>query len=282
MDIVARIIGDGLSKKLGQSVVVENRGGAGGVIAARSVSQAKPDGYTLLVGVESSNTRGVALNKSLPYDATKDFSYIGKIAKQRNLLVVNPELPVSNVKELIANAQANPSKLNYGGTYGATSHIGGIQFDLLNNTKMTFISYQGGAQPISDLMGGMVQVGFFTEATIAEQVKSGKLKALAITGPERSAAFPDVPTLKEAGAKPMELAPWFGIVGPPGMPQPVVEKLESAINQLTHNKEFVEKLESIGAVPIMDSDSKSFTQDVAKEIAYWKKFVSDTNIPVNK
>ncbi|WP_454690790.1 Bug family tripartite tricarboxylate transporter substrate binding protein [Achromobacter aloeverae] len=280
-DIIARIIGKGLAEQLGQSVIVENRGGAGGVIAARIVATSRPDGYTLLVGVESSQTRGVALNKTLPYDAEKDFTYIGKIAKQRNLLVVNPKLPVSNVKALIAYAKAHPGELNFGGTYGATSHIGGELFDLDNGVKMTFVSYPGGAQPITDLIAGTVQVGFFTEATIATQVKAGMLKPLAMAAPERSPAFPDVPTLAEAGARPMELSPWFGLAGPPGMPAAVVGRLSKALDVLAHEQAFQAQLAAIGAASIPGSTPTSFHDDVVREIAYWKKFVADAHIPIN-
>ncbi|MFJ3463465.1 Bug family tripartite tricarboxylate transporter substrate binding protein [Achromobacter spanius] len=280
-DIIARLIGKGLSEQLGQPVVVENRGGAGGVIAARSVATAPPDGYTLLVSVESSQTRGVALNKTMPYDAVKDFSYVAKIAKQRNLVVIDPKLPISDIKGLIAYAKKHPGELNYSGTYGATSHIGGALFDMDNAVKMTFVSYPGGAQPITDLIAGVVQVGFFTEATIAAHVKSGKLKALAIAAPERSPEFPDVPTLSEAGARPMELSPWFGLTGPSGMDAQVVKRLDQAISAMVQDKHFQEQLATIGAVPIRGSSPQVFQKDVVREIDYWKKFVVDANVPVN-
>lgn len=280
-DIIARLIGKGLSEQLGQPVVVENRGGAGGVIAARAVAAAAPDGYTLLVSVESSQTRGVALNKTLPYDAAKDFTYIGKIAKQRNLVVIDPKLPIPDVKGLIAYARKHPGELNYSGTYGATSHIGGALFDMDNGVKMTFVSYPGGAQPITDLIAGVVQVGFFTEATIAAHVKSGRLKALAIAAPERSPDFPDVPTLAEAGARPMELSPWFGLTGPAGMDAGVVQRLSQAVSTLVRSPTFQAQLATIGAVPIPGSTPQAFQKDVNQEIAYWKTFVVDANIPVN-
>ncbi|OWT66379.1 hypothetical protein CEY11_01200 [Candidimonas nitroreducens] len=280
-DIIARIIGRGLSEKLGQSVVVENRGGAGGMIAARAVASAKPDGYTLFVSVESSQTRGAALHKSLSYDPVKDFTYIAKIAKQRNLLVVNPRFPASNVAEFLAYLKANPGKVNFGGTFGATSHIGGILFDLENKTRMSFISYQGGAQPITDLMAGVTQVGFFTEATIASAVKAGKLKPLAVCAPERSPEFPNLPTIGEAGAHPMELSPWFGLAGPAHLPPAIVSRLEHAVEQLVSDKTFNTQLQQIGAVSIVGSNAKSNQSDVVREIAYWKKFVADAKIPIN-
>lgn len=280
-DIIARLIGKGLSEQLGQPVVVENRGGAGGVIAARSVATSPPDGYTLLVSVESSQTRGVALNKSLPYDAVKDFTYVGKVAKQRNLVVVDPKLPFGDIKGLIDYAKRHPGELNYSGTYGATSHIGGALFDMDNAVTMTFVSYPGGAQPITDLIAGVVQVGFFTEATIAAHVKSGKLKALAIAAPERSPDFPNVPTLSEAGARPMELSPWFGLTGPAGMDAQVVARLSQAVTTLVQDKQFQAQLATIGAVPIAESSPQAFQNDVVQEIDYWKKFVVDANVPVN-
>lgn len=280
-DIIARLIGKGLSEQLGQPVVVENRGGAGGVIAARAVATSPADGYTLLVSVESSQTRGVALNKSLPYDAVKDFTYVGKVAKQRNLVVIDPKLPITDIKGLIAYAKRHPGELNYSGTYGATSHIGGALFDMDNAVTMTFVSYPGGAQPITDLIAGVVQVGFFTEATIAAHVKSGKLKALAIAAPERSPDFPNVPTLSEAGARPMELSPWFGLTGPAGMDAKVVARLSQAVSTLVQDKPFQAQLATIGAVPIAGSTPQAFQSDVVREIDYWKKFVVDANVPVN-
>lgn len=281
-DIIARIIGQGLSHQLGQPFIIENRGGAGGTIAARSVAAANPDGYTLLVAVESSNTRGVALNKTMPYDTEKDFSYIAKVAKQRNLVVVNPDLPVSSITDLIQYAKAHPGKLNVGGTFGATSHIGGILFDQDNHTQMTFIAYPGGSQPISDLMAGILQVGFFTEATISQQVKANKLKPLAVAAPERSPSFPDLPTVAEAGGHPMELSPWFGLAGPAGLPAPVVSRLEQAVKNLVSDDSFIKQLEAIGALPIVGSTSKAFQTDITKETAYWKQFVIDANIPINQ
>lgn len=279
-DIVGRIIGQALAKQIGVPVIIENRGGAGGTIGASYVAKAKPDGYTLLVAVESSQTRGQALNPSIPYDQQKDFTYIRKLAKQRNLVLTNPDVPVKSVKELIAYATANPGKLNTGGTFGATSHIGGALFDELNGTKLTFINYSGGSQPITDLMAGTVQVGFFTEATVAGHVRAGKLRALAVAGPDRSPAFPDLPTITEAGAKAMDLSPWFGIAGPAGMPPDVVNKIGGALDKIKSDPEFVQQLETIGALPVSGSTKESFTSDVGTEIVFWNNWAKtqDTSL----
>lgn len=279
-DIIARVIAQSLGKELKGSVIVDNRGGAGGIIGAEAVAKAKPDGYTLLVAVESSQTRGQALNAALPYDQLKDFTYIRNLAKQRNLVVVNPQVPVNNVKELIAYAKANPGKLNSGGTFGATSHIGGTQFDALNGTELTFVNYKGGAQPISDLMAGVVQVGFFTEATIAQHVKSGKIKALAVAAPERSPAFANLPTVQEAGGKPMDLSPWFGIAAPAGTPSAVTKKIAAALDKVVANPEFLAQLETLGAVAVKDSSPEAYSKQVAHEIDFWNNWAKTLKTPL--
>ena len=274
-DIVGRVIGQLLSKELGQPVIVENNGGAGGLIGASNVAKAKPDGYTLLVSVESSNTRALALNPSVPYDQEKSFTYIRKVAKQRNLVVVNPKLPVSSISELIAYLKAHPGEVNFGGTYGATSHIGGTLFDTANGTKMTFINYSGGAQPITDTIAGVVQVGFFTEATVAQHIKAGTLRALAVAASERSPAFPDVPTVEQGGAKPLDISPWFGIAGPAKLPPEVVAKIGAALDKGADNKEFLTQLDTLGAVPVHGSTSETYARDVGQEITFWNKWAKD-------
>ena len=279
-DIVGRVIGEALSKQLNQSVVVVNKGGAGGTVAAGFVAKQKPDGYTLMLDVESVKTRAPAIFKSLPFDPIKDFSPIAKMAKQRVLVVVNPSLPVNSVKELIAYAKANPEKVNFSGTYAASSHIGGALFNLLNGVNMTMVSYPGGAQPITDLIGGVVQVGFFTESTVAQHVKAGKLKALAIAANERSSQFPQLPTLKEAGAAAMDISPWFALTAPAGTPQPIIDRLHAAAKAITEDKAFSERLVTIGAVPIIGSTPDSYTKESIADIAYWKKFVVDAKFPM--
>jgi len=281
-DIIGRVIATAFSKAIGETVIVENRGGAGGTIGANTVARAKADGYTLLVAVESSQTRGLALNSKLPYDQVKDFTYIRNVAKQRNLIVVNPELPIQSVKELIEYDKAHPGKLNRGGTYGATSHIGGALFDKANGTNLTFVSYAGGAQPITDTIAGVVQVGFFTEATVAQFVKSGKLRALAIAGPDRSPAFPNLPTVVESGGKPLDLAPWFGIAGPAGMPASVVAKIGAASDKLANDPEFIAQLENLGALPIKGSTMENFTKQVQEEGDYWTNWAKSQPVPISQ
>lgn len=279
-DIIGRLIGQHVAQETGQPVVIENHGGAGGVLGAGLVTRSKPDGYTILVSVESSQTRGVALRGTLPYDQVSDFTFIRKAAKQRVLLVVNPSVPVSTVRELIDYLKAHPEKLNAGGTLGASSHIGPTLFDMLNGTKMTFINYSGGSQPITDLLAGVVQVGFFTEATVAQYIKTDKLKALAIAASTRSPAFPQLPTMEEGGGKPMDISPWFGIVGPAGLPPAVVNKLGAALDKIAENQEFLSKLEIMGAVPVRGSSSETFKREVEEEISFWTKWAAEIKLPV--
>jgi tripartite-type tricarboxylate transporter receptor subunit TctC len=279
-DIIGRVIGRQLSKELGQQVVIVNTGGAGGIVAATTVSRADPDGYSLLVSVESSQTRAQALYGQLTYDQERSFSFLRKVAKQHSLIVVNPQFPVHSVGELIAYLKAHPGEVNVGETFGTSSHIGGTLFDMANGTKMTFVSYPGGAQPITDTVSGTLQLGFFTEATVAELVKAGSLRALAIAAPERSRAFPDLPTVTEAGSKPIDPSPWFGVVGPANMPPDVVSKLGEALDRMTASEEFLAALETLGAVPIQGSTSESFAQDVGREIVFWNQWAKDVNAPI--
>lgn len=280
-DIVGRIIAQHLARELKGNVIVENRGGASGVIGAGVVARAQPDGYTLLVGVESSNTRGAALNK-LPYDPVKDFTYIRKVDKQRALVVVNPSLPVKSVKELIEYVKAHPAKVDFPGTYGASSHVGGLLFNLLNGLDMQFINYQGGSQPVTDVVSGLLPVGFFPESQVAGFVQSGKLRALAVAADVKSPGFPALPTIAEAGAAPMDASAWQSVVGPAGMPPEITKKISDAIGRMIVDKDFLAQLETIGGSAIPDSSPEKFTKEVPEEIAFWKKFVVDAKVPVNE
>ena len=279
-DIVGRLIADELGKQLNQTIVIENRGGAGGIIGAGIVAKAKPDGYTLLVSVESSQTRGLALNPTLTYDQVKDFTFVRKLAKQRNLVLVHPSLPVKSIAELIAYDKAHPGELNCSGTFGTSSHIGCTLFNTLADTRITFVNYPGGSTPISDLIAGTVQVGFFTEATVAQQVSTGALRPLAIAATERSPAFPALPTVGEATGKPLDISPWFGVVGPAGLPPEVAKVLGDALDKVSASKEFVARLETIGAVPILQSTAESYRKDVSDEILFWDKWAKDIKVPL--
>lgn len=279
-DIMGRMVADALSKELGQPVVVENKGGASGLIAAEYVNRQSSDGYTLMLTSESLQSRSAAVFKKLPYDPIADFEPIGKFGKQRTLMVVHPTSKFNNVKDFIAFAKANPGKLFYSSTYSTSSQFGGALFGLLNGIEMTPVNYMGGAKPITDLLGAQVDVGFLVESTVAEHIKAGKLKLLASASAERSSIFPNSPTLKEAGGAPMDISPWFGIVAPAKTPRAIVDRISTALLRAIKSKDLQQRLDGIGAVPIIGSTPQAFGNDLKSEIAYWRKFVKDSNFPL--
>lgn len=274
-DVLARIVAKNLGDQLGKQVIVENTGGAGGTIGALNVARATPDGYTLLMSVEATQTRAKVFYPKVAYDQLTSFTLLRKMAKQRAVLVVNPNFPAKSVAELVAYAKARPKELNYGGTLGTTSHIGGTIFDKLYGTQLTFVSYAGGNQPITDLLSGTTQVGFFTESTVAEYIKAGSLRALAVLAPERSLIFPDLATIEEAGGKAFDISAWFGVAGPAGLPPAVVQRLMDALNKVSDSPEFASHIQFIGAVPIKGSNPQNFAADVAKEVAYWGEWAKE-------
>lgn len=274
-DNLGRIIAEHLSKQLHQSVVVENRAGAAGAIAAATLVAQKPDGYTLMIDTESVSSRAPAVYRKLPYNPLAEFSRIAKLAKQRSVLVVNKALPIGSVKEFLAYARAHPGALNYGTTYGSSSHIAGALFCKLNGVSLVPVSYKGGGQLVSDLLAGVVQVGFYAESTVASFVRAGKIRALAAIAEDRSALFPELPTLKEAGAASMDASAWAGIVAPKGTPAAVIERLSQAAQQIAADPAFAEQLRPLGATVITGSTPRSYLDETVVEAGFWKKMVTD-------
>ncbi len=193
---------------------------------------------------------------------------------------MHPSLPVKSIAELIAYDKAHPGELNCSGTFGTSSHIGCTLFNTLADTRLTFVNYPGGAAPISDLIAGTVQVGFFTEATVAQQVSTGALRPLAIAAAERSPAFPNIPTVEETIGRKLDISPWFGVVGPAGLPPDIAKTLGDALDKVGASPEFVAKLETIGAVPIRGSTTRSFEKDVSTEIVFWDQWAKDIKVPL--
>lgn len=279
-DIMARVIAESLTSQLGRPVIVENKSGASGLIAAEHVARSKPDGYTMLLTSESLQSRAAAVYKKLPYDPLGDFAPIGKFAKQRTLLVVNANSPLSSVRDLIVQAKAKPGKLNYAATYSTSSQFGGALFSLLNKVDMVAVGYPGGAKPITDLLGGVVDVGFFVESTVAEHIKAGKLKVLASASIDRSTLFPNAPTIAEAGGAPMDVSPWFGLAFPANTPAPIIEKTSLALQHGLKTPELLKRFETIGAFTIEGSTPATFAAELQKETVYWKNFVKQSNFPL--
>lgn len=279
-DIIGRLVAESLSQQLHQAVIVENKGGASGIIAADYVARQPGDGYTILLTSESLQSRAAAVFKRLPYDPINDFRPIGKFAKQKVLMVVNSSSKFKSVKEFLAYARENPAKLNYGATYSTSSQFGAALFNQLNKIEMVGIYYPGGAKPMTDLLGNVVDVGFFVESTVSSFVQAGSMRALAVASNERSSLFPSVPTLREAGAAPMEVSPWFGLVVPAKTPDKIVSALSDALSKAVDSPVMRGRMNVIGASAIRGSTPEKFGTELREEVTYWKKFVADTKFPL--
>lgn len=228
-DILSRDFAAKLSEELKQQVLIENKPGAGGTIGADIAAKAIPDGYTLTIGTSSNHAIAVSLYKKLPYDPVKDFVPITMLAVSQNVVVINPGVPANNIKELVAYAKANPGKLNFGSSgNGTISHLTGEMFNTLNGTQITHIPYKGSAFVFPDLLSGQISVMYDSTISIGSLVKSGKVKALAVTGAKRSSLVPDLPTVAESGYPGFESTNWFGLFAPAATPKDILAKLNAA------------------------------------------------------
>ena len=228
-DILSRDFAAKLSEELKQQVLIENKPGAGGTIGADIAAKAAADGYTLTIGTTSNHAIAVSLYKKLPYDPVKDFAPITMLAVSQNVVVINPAVPANNIKELVAYARANPGKLNFGSSgNGTISHLTGEMFNTLNGTQITHIPYKGSAFVFPDLLSGQISVMYDSTISIGSLVKSGKVKALAVTGANRSALMPDLPTVAESGYRDFESTNWFGFFAPAATPKDILAKLHAA------------------------------------------------------
>lgn len=272
VDINARMLSPRLSEYLGQQVVVENRPGAGTNIANELVAKAAPDGHTLLV-----NTPAIAINMSLyrnlPFDTLRDFTPVSVISESPNVLVVNAKLAAQNVKELIALARSSPGKLNYSSAgVGTTQHLAAELFKLRTGTFIVHIPYKGTAPSLAGLIGGEVEMSFANIPSIQAHLKSGRLRALAVTAGKRDPQIPDVPTMKEAGLEGVEVVVWYGVFAPAGTPKEIVQKLAAGIQRATRDPETSKRLLEQGAVPVGNTPEE-FAKLVREEVARWAEVV---------
>ncbi len=272
-DIIARTLAPKLTEALGQTVVVENKPGAGGNLGAGLVAAAKPDGHTLLMAPVSVLTINKWLYKNLPFDSDKDLTPITNTGSVPNMLVVHPSVPASNVKELIALARAKPNAINFAsmGT-GTTGHLCGEMLKMAMDVKVTHVPYKGSAPAIQDLLAGQVQIMFDNLPTALPRVKAGQLKGLAVTSLKRNPLAPDVPTMDEAGVPGYEATAWFGVVGPAGIPKPVVSRLNAEFVKALRDPQNSQRLESLGVAIIADTPEQ-FTSYIASESQKWRKVV---------
>ena len=279
-DVLARNVGERLAARLGQPIVIENRGGAGGNVGAEYASKQPADGYTLMLAT-SSHLINPALYGKVAYDPVKDFAPVALLIRMPSLLIVPNELPAGNVNELIALAKSKPGAMNYGsGGNGSQAHLAGAMFRSTAGLDVVHVPYKGAPEIISSMLSGSTQIGFPTFSTALPQVKAGKLKALAVTSPKRNALLPDVPTLVEAMPNGFELEAWFGIWAPAGTPPDVVRRLNADISAVLADPEFRNKLAADGSEVVTGGTADEFGGYVKSETAKWAKVVKDSGAKV--
>ena len=276
-DIVARLVSVRLAEDLGQQFVVENRGGAGGTIAAAIVAKSSADGYTLLAAPQ-----GVAFNATLysklPYDTLKDLVPAAMIGPTPNVMVVNPGLPIHTVSEFIAYAKASPGKLAYGsGGVGSAGHLPVELFQSLTRTTLTHVPYKGSGPALTDLMSGQIQAMILTMPAAVSYIKAGKLRAIAVSGAKRSPAMPDLPTIAETGVTGYEYAPWYGWFVPGGTPRPVIERLNAAVNKAISEPVLREQFASQGLEPDPMTPER-FDKVFRADILRWGRIIRDLGL----
>jgi len=272
-DIVARLLAAKLTIALKQTVQVENKAGAGGVIGADSVAKAAPDGYTLLLGASGPIIASQSLPPKPNYDSIRDFAPISLVATVPTMLVVNPKLAVTTVAELIAMAKANPGKLNFASTgSGASPHLSGELFKLMASVDIKHVPYKGSAPAVTDLIGGQVDLMFEQIPGAMPFVQTGQLRALAMGSAQRVGAYPNIPTISESGLPGFDMVAWFGVLAPAQTPAEVINRLNTEITQIMRTQEVKDKLVSIGAEP-QASTTAEFANTIATEIPKWRALI---------
>jgi tripartite-type tricarboxylate transporter receptor subunit TctC len=278
-DILARALSQKLGEKIGQTVVVENRPGAGGTIGADAASKSVADGYTLLLATSSTHSIGPAINPKIPYNAELDFTPIAYVASSPNVVVVPNTLPVKTMREFIDYARQNPGKLNYASSgNGTIVHLTTEYFKAQSDTFILHIPYRGTALAIPDLVSGKVDVMFDSFVTGMPHVKDGKLRALAVTTAKRSALAPDMPTVSEV-LPGFESVTWFGVYGPKNMPADLTTKVNQAVNAALADADVKERFARLGAEPA-GGTAQAFASMVKADNAKWKKIIADRKISV--
>jgi tripartite-type tricarboxylate transporter receptor subunit TctC len=272
-DVLARGVAEPMSKTLGQPVVIENHGGAGGSIGTRQVAKSAPDGYTLGLGGTGTLAIDPTLYPNAGYDSRKDFAPVGLIATSPLIILVNPSVPAHNVQELIALAKAQPGKLNYASAgRGSGIHLGTVLFAATAGIELTHIPYKGSGPALTDLLGGHVAIYFSSLPPAIGLVKAGKLRALGVTGLKRSASFPDVPTVAEQGLPGFEAVLHYGIVAPAGTPRPIIDKLNAALCEALASDDVHRRIATEGAEPLATTPDE-YAADIDREETKWSALV---------
>ncbi len=273
LDIVARTIGQELTKSWNQPVIIDNRPGAGGNIGADFVAKSPADGYTILMGAVSTHAINVTLYSKLPYDPIKDFAPVTLITSVPNVLVLHPSVPVQNVKELIALAKARPGQLNFAsGSTGSAGHLAGELFKSMAGVDMAHIPYKGAAPAVIDLLAGHVSLMFDNLASALPNIEAARVRALAVTTLQRSPLLPQLPTISEAGLRGFDISTWFGIFAPAGTPPDIVAKLHGEIVRILHTPNTRERFATLGAEPVGNKPDE-FAAFIKTEIPKYAKII---------
>jgi tripartite-type tricarboxylate transporter receptor subunit TctC len=278
-DFLARISADGISKKLGQPVIVENRPGAGTNIGSELVAKASPDGYTLLLS-SSNNAVNMTLYKNMPYDTVRDFSPICLLAMVPNILVVNPKVPVHSVRELIDYAKVNPNKVTYASAgNGSPAHLAAEEFKQLAHVDMLNVTYKGAAPAVTDLIGGFVDVMFTNIPASLGSIKARQLRAVAIGSKTRSPALPELPTIAESGIPDYEAIAWYGLEAPAAVPKEIIERLHGALSQVLKSPDVRQRLVQEGTEPVVSSPD-ALADRIGADIVSYRKLIQASGIHI--
>ena len=279
-DILARIVGQALNTELGQSVIIDNRPGAGGNIGGQAAARAAADGYTLFMGTVGTHAINAALYKKMPFDPIKDFAPLSRVANVPNLLVAHPSQPFKTVKEMIDYAKANPGKLNFGSSgSGSSIHLSGELFKSMTGIDMVHVPYKGSAPAVTDLLGNQIGIMFDNMPSAIQHVRSGKLRPIAVTTAKRSPELPDVPTVAEAGVPGYEATSWFGLWVPAKTPVDIQKKLHTAIAKVLKDPAVIKKINDQGGEVVIDTQ-EGFAKFIDAEAKKWGKVVKDSGASV--
>jgi tripartite-type tricarboxylate transporter receptor subunit TctC len=280
-DTFARAIGQKLSERWGQPVVIENKAGAGGVVGTDYVAKAPPDGYTLLVTYEGSQAINQSLYEKLPFDSLKDFEPVATIAVTPFLLIVGPRVEAKSLKEFIAYAKANPGKMTYGSAgNGSVNHLLGEMLKTEADIKLVHVPYKGAPAAIGDVMGGHIDAAFASMPSVISSVQTGVVRALAVSSAKRVAAAPDVPSIAESGFADFDVNPWWGILAPAGLDPTIAKKISSDVSEILKTSDMQELLARQGATPLIMS-ADAFKNLLARDIEKWRKVVKTSGATVN-
>jgi tripartite-type tricarboxylate transporter receptor subunit TctC len=279
-DLLARLVGQKLSERIGQPVVVDNRPGANMIVGSDALAKAAPDGYTLGMTAVPTVTNP-SLYAKLPFDTNKDFTWITQLTTSSLVLLVNNSVPVNNVQDLLALARKDPGKIAYGSSgAGGSIHLSGVLLEKMGNVSMTHVPYKGNAPALTDLLGGRIAFMFGDIPQVMPYIKEGKVKAIAVTTLKRSPALPDVPTIAESGLPGYEVAVWYGIAGPAGMPRPVVAKLARELKEALQMPGVKDQLATWGVQPV-GSTPEECEAFVHKELTRWSGVIKSANIKLD-